>query len=220
MTQMAHHHGARVVIDAAQSIAHMPVDVQAIGCDFLVFSGHKIFAPTGIGVVYVHPQLHDVLPPWQGGGNMIRRVSFDETIYSDAPAKFEAGTPSIGDAVGLGAALQYLRQFDPISVEAHEHALLEHATRELKGIRGVAIYGHATKKIGVVSFTLDGYTTEMVGKELDRRGIAVRTGHHCAQPSLRHFGLESTVRPSFAIYNTHEEVERLIEAIVHLSRRR
>ena len=220
MTQMAHHHGARVVIDAAQSIAHMPVDVQAIGCDFLVFSGHKIFAPTGIGVVYVHPQLHDVLPPWQGGGNMIRRVSFDETIYSDAPAKFEAGTPSIGDAVGLGAALQYLRQFDPISVEAHEHALLEHATRELKGIRGVTIYGHATKKIGVVSFTLDGYTTEMVGKELDRRGIAVRTGHHCAQPSLRHFGLESTVRPSFAIYNTHEEVERLIEAIVHLSRRR
>lgn len=220
MTQMAHHHGARVVIDAAQSIAHMPVDVQAIGCDFLVFSGHKIFAPTGIGVVYVHPQLHDVLPPWQGGGNMIRRVSFDETIYADAPAKFEAGTPSIGDAVGLGAALQYLRQFDPISVEAHEHALLEHATRELKGIRGVNIFGNATKKIGVVSFTLDGYTTEMVGKELDRRGIAVRTGHHCAQPSLRHFGLESTVRPSFAIYNTHEEVERLIEAIVHLSRRR
>lgn len=220
MTQMAHHHGARVVVDAAQSIAHMPVDVQAIGCDFLVFSGHKIFAPTGIGVVYVHPQLHDVLPPWQGGGNMIRRVSFDETIYADAPAKFEAGTPSIGDAVGLGAALQYLRQFDPISVEAHEHGLLEHATRELKGIRGVTIYGHATKKIGVVSFTLDGYTTEMVGKELDRRGIAVRTGHHCAQPSLRHFGLESTVRPSFAIYNTHEEVERLIETIVHLSRRR
>lgn len=220
MTHLAHHHGARVVIDGAQSIAHMPVDVHAIGCDFFVFSGHKVFAPTGIGAVYVHPELQEMLPPWQGGGNMIRRVSFDDTTYADAPAKFEAGTPSIGDAVGLGAALRYLRQFDPATVEAHEHALLDHATRELKSIRGVTIYGNASHKVGVVSFTLDGYTTELVGRELDRVGIAVRTGHHCAQPSLRHFGLESTIRPSFAIYNTHDEVERLIEAILRLSRKR
>ncbi|MCU0710030.1 MAG: cysteine desulfurase [Pirellula sp.] len=220
MTRLAHQHGARVVIDGAQSIAHMPVDVQAIGCDFFVFSGHKVFAPTGIGVVYVHPDLHEMLPPWQGGGNMIRRVAFDETTYADAPAKFEAGTPSIGDAVGLGSALRYLRQFDPVSVEAHEHALLEHATRELKSIRGVTIYGNASHKVGLVSFTLDGYTTEMVGRELDRVGIAVRTGHHCAQPSLRHFGLEATIRPSFALYNTHDEVERMIEVILRLSRKR
>lgn len=220
MTRLAHHHGARVVIDGAQSIAHMPVDVQAIGCDFFVFSGHKVFAPTGIGVVYVHPDLHEMLPPWQGGGNMIRRVAFDETTYAEAPAKFEAGTPSIGDAVGLGSALRYLRQFDPVSVQAHEHALLEHATRELKAIRGVTIYGHAAHKVGLVSFTLDGYTTELVGRELDRVGIAVRTGHHCAQPSLRHFGLEATIRPSFAIYNTHDEVERMIDVIVRMSRKR
>lgn len=220
MSQMAHQHGARVVVDGAQSIAHMPVDVRAMGCDYFVFSGHKIFAPTGIGVVYMHPDLHDLLPPWQGGGNMIHRVAFDETIYADAPAKFEAGTPSIGDAIGLGAALRYLQQFDPVSVVAHEHALLEFATHELSKIPGLTIYGHAREKVGLVSFTLDGYTTEAVGKELDRHGIQVRTGHHCAQPSLRHFGLETTVRPSFALYNTHEEVERLVDVVLHLSRRR
>lgn len=220
MTQLAHHHGAKVVVDGAQSIAHLPVDVGALDCDFYVFSGHKVFAPTGIGVVCVHPDLQDKLPPWQGGGNMIRRVSFDETIYADAPAKFEAGTPSIGDAVGLGAALNYLRQFDPLSVSAHEHSLLELATRELGKIRGLRIYGHAADKVGVVSFTLDGFSTESVGRELDRHGIAVRTGHHCAQPSLRHFGLESTVRPSFAIYNTSSEVERLVDVVTHLARQR
>ncbi len=220
MAQLAHHHGARVVVDGAQSIAHLPVDVSALGCDFFVFSGHKVFAPTGIGVVYVHPDLQDKLPPWQGGGNMIRRVSFDETIYADAPAKFEAGTPSIGDAVGLGAALNYLRQFDPLSVSAHEHSLLELATHELGKIRGLQIFGRAADKVGVVSFTLDGFSTETIGRELDRHGIAVRTGHHCAQPSLRHFGLESTVRPSFAIYNTSSEVERLVDVMTHLARHR
>jgi cysteine desulfurase/selenocysteine lyase len=220
MTQMAHQHGARVVVDGAQSIAHMPIDVRSLGCDYFVFSGHKIFAPTGIGVVYMHPELQDMLPPWQGGGNMIHRVSFDETIYADAPAKFEAGTPSIGDAIGLGAALRYLQQFDPISIQAHEHALLEFASYELSKITGLTIYGHAREKVGLVSFTLDGYTTEQVGKELDRYGIEVRTGHHCAQPSLRHYGLESTVRPSFALYNTHEEIERLVDVVQHLSKKR
>jgi cysteine desulfurase/selenocysteine lyase len=220
MTRLAHQHGAAILVDGAQSIAHMPIDVHAIGCDFFVFSGHKVFAPTGIGVVYMHPDMRALLPPWQGGGNMIRRVTFDETTYSDAPAKFEAGTPSIGDAVGLKAAIDYLKQFDPAAVQAHEHALLDHAVRELKAIPGVTIYGNPTHKIGVVSFTLNGYTTEQVGQALDRVGIAVRTGHHCAQPSLRHFGLESTVRPSFAIYNTHEEIDVLAASVRRLSTKR
>jgi cysteine desulfurase/selenocysteine lyase len=219
MTKMAHRFGAKVVIDGAQSIAHLPVDVQAIGCDYFVFSGHKVFAPTGIGVVYIHPNLHEELPPWQGGGNMIRRVTFDETVYAEAPAKFEAGTPSIGDAVGLGAALKYLRQFEPNSLLQHEHALLEHGTRLLAPIPGLKIYGHAIEKVGVISFTLNGYSTEQVGKELDRHGIAVRTGHHCAQPSLRHFGLDATVRPSFALYNTHAEIEHLVSVVRHLAKK-
>jgi len=220
MTRLAHHHGAAILIDGAQSIAHMKIDVQAIGCDFFVFSGHKVFAPTGIGVVYMHPEIQSKLPPWQGGGNMIRRVTFDETTYADPPAIFEAGTPSIGDAVGLRAALDYLQQFDPAAVQAHEHALLDHAVRGLKAIPGVTIYGNPTHKIGVVSFTLDGYSTEQVGQALDRVGIAVRTGHHCAQPSLRHFGLESTVRPSFAIYNTHDEVDVLVDSVRRLATKR
>lgn len=220
MTRLAHHHGAAILVDGAQSIAHMPIDVQAIGCDFFVFSGHKVFAPTGIGVVYMHPEMRSLLPPWQGGGNMIRRVTFDETTYADAPAKFEAGTPSIGDAVGLRAALDYLQQFDPAAVQAHEHALLDHAVRELKAIPGVTIYGNPTHKIGVVSFSLEGYSTEQVGQALDRVGIAVRTGHHCAQPSLRHFGLETTVRPSFAIYNTHDEVDVLATSVRRISTKR
>ena len=219
MSAMAHKRGARFIVDGAQSIAHLPVNVAEIGCDFFVFSGHKIFAPTGIGAVYVHPDLHDMLPPWQGGGNMIQRVTFQETTYSDAPAKFEAGTPSIGDAVGLRAALEYLEQFDPHALLHYEHALLEHAQQGLSRIKGVTIYGHAKEKVGLVSFTLDRYTTEAVGKELNRHGIAVRTGHHCAQPSLRHFGLEATVRPSFALYNTHEEIDRMLSIIHHLARK-
>lgn len=219
MAAMAHRQGARIVVDGAQSIAHLPIDVQAMGCDYFVFSGHKVFAPTGIGVVYIHPELKEHLPPWQGGGNMIHRVAFDETTYADPPAKFEAGTPSIGDAIGLGAALRYLRQFDSASLFQHEHSLLEHTIRQLSSIRGVNLFGNADRKIGVVSFTLDGHTTESVGKELDRQGIAVRTGHHCAQPSLRHFGLESTIRPSFALYNTHDEVDKLVSVIHRLARK-
>lgn len=219
MSAMAHKRGARFIVDGAQSVAHMPINVAEIGCDFFVFSGHKIFAPTGIGAVYVHPDLQDMLPPWQGGGNMIQRVTFQETTYSDAPAKFEAGTPSIGDAVGLRAALEYLEQFDPYALLQYEHALLEHAQLGLSRIKGVTIYGHAKEKVGLVSFTLDRYSTEAVGKELNRHGIAVRTGHHCAQPSLRHFGLETTVRPSFALYNTHEEIDRMLSVIHHLARK-
>lgn len=219
MASMAHRKGARFVIDGAQSVAHLPIDVQSLGCDFFVFSGHKVFAPTGIGVVYIHPDLQELLPPWQGGGNMIHRVSFDGTTFSDPPAKFEAGTPSIGDAVGLGAALRYLMQFDSASLLQHEHSLLEHASTSLQSIPGVTTFGRSRNKVGLVSFVLDRYTTDQVGKELDRQGIAVRTGHHCAQPSLRHFGLESTVRPSFALYNTHEEIDRMIAVIHRLARK-
>lgn len=220
MGAQARKYGAKFVIDGAQSVAHLPIDVSALDCDFFVFSGHKVYAPTGIGAVYIRPELQDILPPWQGGGNMIHRVTFDETTYAPPPNKFEAGTPSIGDAVGLRAALQYLRQFDINSVAAYEHSLLEHATRELKLIDGVRTIGDAMNRTGLVSFIMDGYSTEQVGRELDRHGIAVRTGHHCAQPSLRHFGLESTIRPSFAIYNTHDEVDRLIQVIRSLMRRK
>lgn len=215
---MAKKYGAKVVVDGAQSIAHLPIDVSAMNCDFFVFSGHKVYAPTGIGAVYVTSELQDVLPPWQGGGNMIHRVTFDETTYAPAPNKFEAGTPSIGDAVGLRAALQYLSQFDIHAVASYEHSLLEHAIAELKPIEGVTLIGNAAKRTGLVSFTLKGYSTEEVGQELDRHGIAVRTGHHCAQPSLRHFGLESTIRPSFAIYNTHDEIDRMAHIIRKLSK--
>ncbi len=218
MTQLAKKHNACVVIDGAQSIAHLPVDVRSIGCDFFVFSGHKVFAPTGIGAVYVAPHLHEKLPPWQGGGNMIVSVRFDDTTYAPAPAKFEAGTPSIGDAVGLAAAIRYLRQFNMGELEAHEHSLLHVASEGLRKIRGVTTYGDAVDKVGLVSFTLAGYETNDVGKELDRHGIAVRTGHHCAQPSLRHFGLESTIRPSFALYNTIKEVERMIDVVAKLAK--
>ncbi|MDX1928350.1 MAG: SufS family cysteine desulfurase [Pirellulaceae bacterium] len=218
MTHMAKRFGARVLIDGAQSVSHMPINVQAIGCDFFVFSGHKIFGPTGVGALYVTEELHDVLPPWQGGGNMIKNVTFEKTTYSDAPAKFEAGTPNIADAVGLKAALDYVAGIGLQSIAAHEHALLVDATEQLSRVPGLRIIGHAREKVSVISFVLDGHSTEEVGQALDRAGIAVRSGHHCAQPSLRRFGLETTVRPSFSIYNTHHEVSRLVAAVRALAK--
>jgi len=218
MTHMAHRFGARVLVDGAQSIAHFPVDVRQLDSDFFVFSGHKIFAPTGIGVVHIKEDLLDLLPPWQGGGNMIRNVTFEETTFAEPPARFEAGTPNIADAVGLGAALDYLSQLDMNKVAHHEHDLLHYATEQLSRIRGLTIIGAPREKVSVISFVLQGHRTEDVGKALDQRGIAVRAGHHCAQPSLRRFGLESTVRPSFSIYNTHEEIECLVEAVRQILR--
>lgn len=218
MTHMAKRFGARVLIDGAQSVSHIPINVQAIGCDFFVFSGHKIFGPTGVGALYVTEELHDVLPPWQGGGNMIRNVTFEKTTYSEAPAKFEAGTPNIADAVGLKAALDYVAAIGLQSIAAHEHALLVDATEQLSKIPGLRIIGNAREKVSVISFVLDGHSTEEVGKALDRAGIAVRSGHHCAQPSLRRFGLETTVRPSFSIYNTHNEVSRLVATVRALAK--
>jgi cysteine desulfurase/selenocysteine lyase len=218
MTQMAKRYGARVIIDGAQSVAHIPVNVQTMGADFFVFSGHKIFAPTGIGAVYIKEELHDILPPWQGGGNMIRNVTFEETSYAEAPARFEAGTPSIGDAVGLGAALDYVNRIGLPNIAAYEHKLLEHATEGLSKINGLRLIGTAREKVSVLSFVLPNRRTEDVGRLLNQEGIAVRAGHHCAQPSLRRFGVESTVRPSLSLYNTHDEVDRLVDAVKRIGR--
>ena len=213
MTQMAKRYNARVLIDGAQSVSHIPVNMQQLGADFFVFSGHKIFGPTGIGAVFVKEELHDVMPPWQGGGNMIRNVTFEETSYSDAPAKFEAGTPNIADAVGLGAALDYVNRLGLPNIAAYEHELLQYATECMSRINGLRLLGTAREKVGVLSFVLPNKRTEDIGRMLDQEGIAVRAGHHCSQPSLRRFGVESTVRPSLSFYNTHGEVDRLVDAI-------
>jgi len=213
MARTAKRFGATVLIDGAQSVAHLPVDVQALDCDFFVFSGHKIFGPTGIGAVYGRKALLEILPPWQGGGNMIRDVTFEETTYNDSPAKFEAGTPNIADAVGLGVALDYVRSVGLENIAGYEHKLLEYATEKLLGINGLRLVGTAREKVAVTSFILMDKPVEEVGRYLDQHGIAVRAGHHCAQPSLRRFGLEATVRPSFSFYNTFEEIDRLAHAL-------
>jgi cysteine desulfurase/selenocysteine lyase len=216
MIEMAHRHGARVLVDGAQSVAHMREDVQALGCDFFVFSGHKVFAPTGIGAVYAKGDLFDTTPPWQGGGSMILDVTFEKTTYNVAPARFEAGTGSIADAVGLGAALDYLSQVGIENVTRYEHELLAYTTAGLATVPGLHIIGTAREKAGVLSFVIDGIRTEDVGKALDEEGIAVRAGHHCAQPILRRFGLESTVRATLAMYNTCEDIDTLVAALLRI----
>ncbi len=213
MTQMAKRYNARVLIDGAQSVAHIPVNLQQLGADFYVFSGHKIFGPTGIGVVFVKEELQEIMPPWQGGGNMIKNVTFEETTFSDPPAKFEAGTPNIADAVGLGAALDYVSKLGLPNIANYEHQLLEYATEHLSRINGLRLIGTAREKVSVISFVLPNKRTEEVGKLLDMEGIAVRAGHHCSQPSLRRMGVETTVRPSFSFYNTKEEIDRLVDAV-------
>ena len=218
MTGMAKAHGAMVLVDGAQSVSHFPVDVRRIGCDFYVFSGHKIFGPTGIGAVYATTAAQEALPPWQGGGNMIRDVTFARTTYSDPPAKFEAGTPNIADAIGLAAALDYVTSLGRERIAAYEHVLLEHATAALAAVPGLRLIGTSSAKVGVLSFVIDGRDPLEIGRALDRAGIAVRAGHHCAQPSLRHFGLEATVRPSLAFYNTTSEIDRLAEVLHRLQR--
>jgi cysteine desulfurase/selenocysteine lyase len=216
MTHLAKRNGSHVLIDGAQSVAHLPVDVQALGVDFFVFSGHKIFGPTGIGAVYGRRELLEELPPWQGGGNMIKDVTFEETIYSDAPAKFEAGTPNVADAYGLGVALDYVTRIGLGNIAAYEQRLLEYATERLQSVNGLRLIGNAREKVAVTSFVLKDKSVPEVGKYLDQHGIAVRAGHHCAQPSLRRFGLEATVRPSYSFYNTFEEIDRLVQALKHL----
>ena len=216
MVAMAHRHGARVVVDGAQAVSHMPVDVQDLDCDFYSFSGHKVFAPTGIGVVYGKPDVLEAMPPWQGGGNMISDVTFEKTTYQPPPGRFEAGTGNIADAVGLGAALDYVSALGLENIRRYEHELLVYAEQNLERVPGLRMIGTAAEKAGVLSFVLDGQRTEDVGAALDQEGIAVRSGHHCAQPILRRFGLESTVRASLAPYNTCEDIDALVAALQRL----
>jgi cysteine desulfurase/selenocysteine lyase len=218
LVQTAHRHGVRILIDGAQSVSHIPVNVTALDADFYVFSGHKIFGPTGIGAIYGKKDALEEAHPYQVGGNMIKDVTFERTIYNPAPLKFEAGTGNIADAAGLGAALDYVRGIGLEGIYAYEHELLQYATRELSKIKGLRLIGTAAQKASVLSFVLDGYSVPDIGKHLSSRGIAVRAGHHCAQPILRHFGLEATVRPTLALYNTHEEVDLLVKAIRELAR--
>jgi cysteine desulfurase/selenocysteine lyase len=216
MIEMAHRYGAKVLLDGAQAVSHMPMDVQAYDCDFYVFSGHKMFGPTGIGVVFGKLDILENTQPWQGGGNMIQDVTFEKTTYQPAPGRFEAGTGNIADAVGLGAAIDYLERVGMVNISRYEHDLLQYGIEALKRIPGLRLIGTAREKAGVLSFVLDGFRTEDVGAALNRQGIAVRAGHHCAQPILRRFGVESTVRPSLALYNTSEEIDALVAAIWNL----
>jgi len=217
MIQMAHRAGAKVLLDGAQSVSHMRSDVQALDADFFVFSGHKVFGPTGIGALYGKPELLADMPAWQGGGNMIQDVTFDKTVYHEAPSKFEAGTGNIADAVGMGAALEYVERVGIDNIARYEHELLVYATAAMQKVPGLHLVGTAKEKASVLSFTLDGYKSEEVGAALNQEGIAVRSGHHCAQPILRRFGLETTVRPSLAFYNTPAEVDVMVNALLRLT---
>ncbi|WP_370513816.1 family 2A encapsulin nanocompartment cargo protein cysteine desulfurase [Comamonas sp. CAH-2] len=212
--------GITTLVDGAQSIAHTPVDVQDIGADFFVFSGHKIFAPTGIGVLWGRRAVLEAMPPWQGGGNMIADVTFEKTVFQPLPNTFEAGTGNIADAVGLGAALEYVERIGIAAISRYEHALVDYGMQQLATIPGLRLIGTVPGKASVLSFTLEGYTTEEVGKALNAEGIAVRTGHHCAQPILRRFGVETAVRPSLAFYNTFEEVDLLVKEVRKLAAQR
>ena len=219
MIEMAHNAGAKVLLDGAQSVSHMRVDLQSMDPDFFVFSGHKIFGPTGIGVVYGKEDLLNQMQPWQGGGNMIRDVTFEHTQFQDAPGRFEAGTGNIADAVGLGAALDYVNKLGIDNISQYEHYLLIYATNLMQEVPGLKLIGTARDKASVLSFVLQGYTNDEVGKALNEEGIAVRTGHHCAQPILRRFGVESTVRPSLAFYNTCADVDKLVSVLHRLKRK-
>lgn len=220
IVQMAHAAGARVLIDGAQAVSHLPVDVQAIGADWYVFSGHKVFGPTGIGVLYGRESLLNAMPPWQGGGNMIRDVTFERTEYQASPARFEAGTGNIADVAGLDAALDYVLRLGRDAISQYEHQLLAYATRLLKDVPGLRLLGTAPDKASVLSFVIEGHRTEDIGRALNREGIAVRSGHHCAQPILRRLGVETSVRPSLAFYNTCEEIDRLVTQLTRLATRR
>ena len=210
IVEQAHRAGAPVLIDAAQSVPHLGVDVQALDCDFLVFSGHKVYGPTGIGVLYGKSALLDAMPPYQGGGDMISSVTFEKTTYNKLPYKFEAGTPHIAGGIGLGCAIGYLNGLDIERVARHENELLAYATQAVGEIPGLRVIGTAAEKAGVLSFVMEGIHPHDIGTILDQQGIAIRTGHHCAQPVMQRFGIPATARASFALYNTMEEVDLLV----------
>ncbi|MEJ1238712.1 family 2A encapsulin nanocompartment cargo protein cysteine desulfurase [Chryseolinea sp. T2] len=220
IVDMGHAAGARVLVDGAQSVSHMPVDVQALGCDWFVFSGHKVFGPTGIGVVYGKEALLNETQPWQGGGNMIADVTFEDTKFQPAPSRFEAGTGNIADAVGLGAAIDYVTRLGMEAIHQYETYLLQYATILMRDVPGLKMIGTANEKASVLSFVFEGYRTDEVGKALNEEGIAVRAGHHCAQPILRRFGQETTVRPSLAFYNTCSDVDLLVRTLLKLRHQR
>jgi cysteine desulfurase/selenocysteine lyase len=213
IVRLAHARNVPVLVDGAQAAPRMQVDVQEVDCDFYAISGHKMYGPTGIGAVYGKTKLLEAMPPYQGGGDMIASVSFEKTVYNRLPYKFEAGTPNIADTIGLGAAVEYLEQLGLEGIARHEHDLLAYATRQVEAIRGVTIVGTAKEKAGVLSFTIDGIHPHDIGTILDSEGIAVRTGHHCAQPVMQRFGIPATARASFGLYNTCAEVDALVAGI-------
>jgi cysteine desulfurase / selenocysteine lyase len=213
MIATAHARNIPVLIDGAQAVPHIRVDVRALDCDFYAFSAHKMFGPTGVGVLYGKQKWLEAMPPYQGGGDMIKSVTFEKTIYNDLPHKFEAGTPNIGGGIGLGAAIDYLNELDPDAMQQLEHELLAYATERILTVPGVRIFGTAEKKAGVLSFALEGIHPHDIGTILDVEGVAIRTGHHCAQPVMKHFGIPATARASFAFYNTKEEVDAFIKAL-------
>ncbi len=216
--QIAHRRGVPVMVDGAQAVPHLRVDVREIDCDFYAFSGHKLYGPTGVGVLYGKASLLDAMPPYQGGGDMISSVTFEKTLYNVLPYKFEAGTPNIAGAIGLGAAIDYLSKVRLDLVAAHERELLAYATEAVSAIKGVRIIGTAREKAAVLSFVLDGVHAHDVGTILDQDGIAIRAGHHCAMPVMERFGVPATVRASLALYNTREEVDALVGAIEEVKR--
>ena len=211
--EIAHAHNVPVVVDGAQAVPHLKVDVQALDADFYVFSGHKVYGPTGIGVLYGKRALLEAMPPYQGGGDMIRSVTFEKTLYNDLPYKFEAGTPNIGGAIGLGVAIDYITQLGIDNVAAHEHELLVYGTEALLAIPGIRLIGTAKEKAAVISFLIDGIHPHDIGTILDREGIAIRTGHHCAQPVMQRYKIPATARASFALYNTRAEIDALVQGI-------
>ncbi|MCH8347807.1 MAG: cysteine desulfurase [Proteobacteria bacterium] len=213
MIALAHQTGAKVLVDGCQAAPHTPIDVQDLDADFYVFSGHKVYGPTGVGVLYGKKELLETMPPWQGGGDMIELVTFEKTTFNVLPQKFEAGTPNIAGVIGLGAALDYINQFNRQEIENHEHGLLAYALGRLRGINQLKLIGTAKNKASIISFVLDGIHPHDAGTILDQEGIAVRTGHHCAQPLMERFGLNATIRASFGLYNTRADVDRLAEGL-------
>jgi cysteine desulfurase / selenocysteine lyase len=218
IARLAHARGVPVLVDGAQAAPHLPIDVQRLGADFYTVSGHKMFGPTGIGVLYGRAELLEAMPPYQGGGDMIKTVTFAKTTYADLPAKFEAGTPHVAGAVGLGAAIDFLAALDWEAVSAHERDLLAYATERLQQVPGVRLVGTAAHKASVVSFIVDGVHAHDVGTIVDQEGVAIRTGHHCAQPVMDFFGVAATARASFALYNTRAEVDALVAALEKVRR--
>jgi cysteine desulfurase/selenocysteine lyase len=210
---LAHEKGALVLLDGCQAVVHQKVDVRALGCDFYVFSGHKLYGPTGIGVLYGRREALESLQPYQGGGEMIETVTFDKVTYNDIPHKFEAGTPAILEAISLGEAIRWISQFDRDEVRQHEHALYERAMEALRGMNALSVHGEAENKGSILTFSVDGLHPHDIAQILDKYGVAIRAGHHCAQPLMSHLGVTATARASFAIYNTEDDVDRFTEAL-------